>query len=149
MFNSTHTLVGLALARTGLDKWAPRGAWVAVIAANLPDIDIVTQFAGTTSYLDHHRGITHAALAVPFLSLTLAAVMALGSASMLWRYFFIALLAMSTHPLLDWANTYGIRPFLPFTGHWYYGDTLFIIDPWLDLILLVGILLSYRAVRAG
>ena len=147
MFNSTHTLVGLALARTGLDKWAPRATWAAIIASNLPDIDIVTQFAGTASYLDHHRGITHTVLGTPILSFALAAVMAVGNWSTLWRYFFISLIAMATHPVLDFTNTYGVRPLLPVTADWYYGDTLFIIDPWLDLILLIGIILSYKIAR--
>jgi inner membrane protein len=147
MFNSTHTLVGLAVARTGLDKWAPRATWAAIIASNLPDLDIVTQFAGTAAYLDHHRGITHTILGTPFLALALAAVMTVGHWPRLWRYFAVSLIAMATHPLLDFANTYGVRPFLPFTTHWYYGDTLFILDPWLDLILLSGIILSYKIGR--
>src|SRR5262249_25094069 len=58
--------------------------------------------------------------------------------------FAIAFLAMATHPLLDFANNYGIRPFLPFSRAWAYGDTLFIIDPYLDLILLVGVVGGYR-----
>ncbi len=50
MFNSTHTLAGFALSRTGLNRWAPYAAWTAVIASNLPDIDIVAQFGGAASY---------------------------------------------------------------------------------------------------
>src|SRR5947208_1640416 len=121
MFNSTHTLVGLSLARTGLDRWAPGATWAALIASNLPDIDIVTQFAGTTTYLEYHRGITHTIIGTPVLSLALAGVMYVttgghrpplqGSAESRGRafrkYFFIALIAMSTHPVLDWMNTYG------------------------------------------
>jgi inner membrane protein len=152
MFNSTHTLVGLAVGRTGLDRWIPRAAWAAVVASNLPDIDIVTQFAGTTTYLDHHRGFTHTILGIPVLSLALAGLMCAVTRSvntsrpaMFWKYLLIAFIAMSTHPLLDWANTYGVRPFLPVNGRWYYGDTLFIIDPWLDLILLIGIIIARRA----
>src|SRR3954471_5440156 len=52
MFNSTHTFVGLAVARTGLDKWVPRAAVTAVIAANLPDVDIVFDLAGVPSYIE-------------------------------------------------------------------------------------------------
>ena len=40
MFNSTHTFVGLAIARTGAEKWVPHATITAVIASNLPDIDI-------------------------------------------------------------------------------------------------------------
>jgi inner membrane protein len=45
-----------------------------------------------------------------------------------------SLLAGATHPLLDWTNNYGVRPFLPWSGKWYYGDLVFIVDPWLWLI---------------
>ena len=46
---------------------------------------------------------------------------------------------MSTHPLLDYTNTYGLRPFLPWNPTWYYGDLLPIIDPYLDAVLFTGI----------
>jgi inner membrane protein len=139
MFNSTHTLVGLAIARTGLDEWVPRAAVTAVIAANLPDIDFLSDLTNMPGYLEHHRGITHSIIGIPVLSLGLAAAMYVFTRSF-WRTFIVALLAMATHPLLDFSNTYGLRPFLPFDGTWYYGDTIFIIDPIMDLILLLGII---------
>jgi len=139
MFNSTHTLVGLAIARTGLDEWVPRAAITAVIASNLPDIDIIADLSSMPSYLEQHRGITHSLVGIPLLSLLLAGAMYVFTRSF-WRTFVVALLAMATHPVLDFSNTYGLRPFLPFDGAWYYGDTLFIIDPIMDLILLLGII---------
>src|SRR5215471_15823788 len=106
MFNSTHTLVGLALAKTGLGQWERRATLAAVIASNLPDIDIVTQFAGTTTYLNYHRGITHTIVGTPLLSVLLASVTYAAVRGYrewrgvtLWRYLLIAILAMSTHPL--------------------------------------------------
>jgi inner membrane protein len=139
MFNSTHTFVGLAIARTGLDRWVPRAAITAVIAANLPDIDIVTALSGTATYLEYHRGITHALVGIPILALVLSVFMYMFSENF-WKTYLVALIAMATHPLLDLANTYGLRPFLPWDGGWYYGDLLPIIDPYLDAILLIGIL---------
>jgi inner membrane protein len=60
-----------------------------------------------------------------------------------WRTFAIALIVMATHPALDYTNSYGLRPFLPFSGTWYYGDILFIIDPYIDAVLLTGLLAGY------
>src|SRR5881396_529045 len=60
MFNSTHTLVGFAIARTGAGKWTRHATATAVIASNLPDIDSIAGLWGTAAYLNHHRGITHA-----------------------------------------------------------------------------------------
>jgi len=50
---------------------------------------------------------------------------------------------MATHPFLDLANNYGIRLFLPFNHAWSYGDTLFIIEPYLDVILLAAVVATY------
>ena len=139
MFNSTHTFVGLTIARAGFDDWVPRAAITAAIAANLPDIDIVTALSGTATYIKYHRGITHSIVGIPVLALILTAFMYLFTENF-WRTYLVALVAMATHPVLDLANTYGLRPFLPWDGQWQYGDLLPIIDPYLDAILLIGIL---------
>ncbi len=139
MFNSTHTFVGLAIARTGFDDWVPRAALTAVFAANFPDIDIVTALSSTGTYLEYHRGITHTFVGIPLLALALTAVMFIFSGSF-WKTYLVALISMATHPLLDYTNTYGLRPFLPWNPTWYYGDLLPIIDPYLDFLLLAGIL---------
>jgi len=62
--------------------------------------------------------------------------------------FALALLGTLTHPALDWLNDYGMRWLMPMSGRWSYGDALFIVDPWLILILLVGIVLARRRARA-
>jgi inner membrane protein len=36
---------------------------------------------------------------------------------------------------MDWTNNYGLRPLLPWSGRWFYGDLVYIIDPWLWLSL--------------
>src|SRR5262249_31942847 len=45
-------------------------------------------------------------------------------------------IASATHPLMDWTNNYGMRPLLPWSGRWFYGDLVFIVDPF--ILLLVG-----------
>jgi inner membrane protein len=54
-----------------------------------------------------------------------------------------------SHPLLDLLNTYGVRWLMPFSSRWYYGDTLFIIDIWVWLLLGLGVFISVRRERAG
>ena len=54
-----------------------------------------------------------------------------------------SLIAAATHPLMDWTNNYGVRPLLPWDGRWFYGDLVFIVDPYLLLILgAAGFLLT-------
>ncbi|MES2120583.1 MAG: metal-dependent hydrolase [Pseudomonadota bacterium] len=54
-----------------------------------------------------------------------------------------------SHPLLDWMNTYGIQLLAPLSGHWFHADTLFILDPWIWLMLILGLEMSWRAERLG
>jgi inner membrane protein len=75
MFNTTHTLVALALAKAGFDRWSRHASWTAVIASNLPDIDIAAGLYDMPAYIEYHRGITHSVVGIPLLSIVLAAVM--------------------------------------------------------------------------
>jgi inner membrane protein len=54
----------------------------------------------------------------------------------------LATISILTHPILDTLNTYGVRWLMPLRGDWFYGDTLFIADPWLWLTLGLGVALS-------
>jgi inner membrane protein len=40
-------------------------------------------------------------------------------------------------------NTYGLRWLMPFADRWFYGDALFIVDPWLWGVLGLGTLASW------
>ena len=144
MFNSTHTLVGLSMARCGLERRAKYAVWTAVIAGSLPDIDLVSQFNGAASYITYHRGMTHTMPAIVVLSLFLAAAMHWLTGGFR-GHFVTALLVMTTHPALDFLNTYGIRPLFPFERQWIYGDTLFVIDPYVDLVLAAGLIAAWYA----
>jgi inner membrane protein len=141
MFNSTHTLVGFAFGRSGAEKWARYATATAVIASNLPDVDSIAGFWGTAAYLDHHRGLTHSPVGILVLALLLSAVMYFFSGNF-WKTYAVALIAMATHPMLDFLNSYGVRPLLPLKETWYYGDVAFIFDPYMDLALLSGIFLG-------
>ena len=68
MDNVTHSLVGAALAETGLKRWTPLATTTLILGANFPDLDIVFGF-NKLAYLEHHRGITHAIAVIPLLSL--------------------------------------------------------------------------------
>lgn len=155
MDNLAHTLTGLAIAEAGLRRKTALGATTLAIAANLPDIDaLIYLFGDGIDALAFRRGWTHGILAMVVLPLVLAVVMRAmtrlrtpktSAPATSWRWL-IALSAIGvwSHPLLDLLNTYGVRLLMPFSSRWFYGDTLFIIDLWLWLALLTGILLSRR-----
>lgn len=139
MDNVAHTLCGLALARAGLDRRGPLVTPVLAIGANLPDLDHAWSLGGVR-YLVFHRGITHsfAGIVVESLALALAAF-GLGSLADLegnrFRPLLVAaFLGLLSHLALDGLNSYGIRPWLPFSAARHCGDLAFIVDPWLWLL---------------
>lgn len=146
MDNLTHTLVGLTAAKAGLERLSPGATAVCLLAANAPDGDIVAAFGGSWFYLKHHRGITHSivgtlaiALLIPLLFYAVDRIIArLRSRPprvRLGGLLIASLLISASHPLMDWTNNYGVRPLLPWSGRWFYGDLVYIIDPWLWLSL--------------
>jgi len=147
MDNLTHSLVGIAASKAGLEKLSPGTTFLCVLAANAPDADIVVLLFGDRwSFLQHHRGITHSIVGVLSLALILPLLFYLVDLLVAKlrkrpkRVVFRALLLSSlivsaTHPLLDWANNYGIRFLLPWNSRWFYGDFVFIVDPFIWLIL--------------
>jgi inner membrane protein len=47
-----------------------------------------------------------------------------------WGWLYLtALIAALSHLLLDWTNSYGLRPFFPFNPRWYAGSFMFIAEP--------------------
>src|SRR5690349_5603283 len=79
MDNLTHSLLGLAAAKSGLDRLSPGATTLCVLAANSPDADIVILLFGDRwTFLQHHRGITHAIVGVVGLAILLPLLFFLG-----------------------------------------------------------------------
>jgi inner membrane protein len=150
--NITHSLVGVALAdltmggRTSKTQ-RPLFVGAGIIAANLPDIDIV--YSGITpapiGYLLHHRGHTHTVVGVVALGILLVfAYRFLPSVRNMRlpghvRFWLLIAIALASHLLLDTLNSYGVHPFYPVDNTWYFGDSLFILEPSLWLMLGVAV----------
>ena len=130
MDNLTHSLTAVAMSQAGLQRFTPHATLTLIAASNLPDLDIITVLDGSTAYLKHHRGITHSLVGVTALALILAALMIAGS-KLLARLrgrppgklsflplFGVCWVGTGSHLLLDFTNSYGVRPFLPFSGKW-------------------------------
>jgi inner membrane protein len=151
MDNLCHTLVGAALAEAGLKRRTALGSATLMIAANFPDIDVVAVPLGSS--LAIRRGITHGLPAQVILPFVLTAIMIGwhrwrgGEAPRPRELLLLSVIGILTHPFLDWMNTYGMRWLMPLDGTWWYGDTLFILDPWILLALTAGIWFSRRRER--
>lgn len=162
MDNLTHSLVGALIGQMGLKRKTGLAMPTLVIAANIPDIDASCTVLGMVS-LGMRRGITHGPIAMLVLPLVLTAAMIAFDRWQARRgkrpdsrlpvrpgwLLALTFIGCLSHPLFDWLNSYGIRLLEPFSSRWFYGDALFIIDPWLWAMLIGGVWLSRRRDRAG
>jgi inner membrane protein len=165
--NVTHTLVGLAVAEAVIQarrtaaadsavslSWARTLYVTSALANNVLDVDLLLTplTGGKLGYLLHHRGHTHTLLgSLPLALATLAVPLAIWR----WRAFpwtrrdvgaLVAVTFAGTllHLLLDYGNSYGVHPFWPFDNSWRYGDSLFIVEPWMWLTLAAPLFFATR-----
>ncbi len=164
MDNLTHSLVGAVLGQAGLKQKTGLAMPALIIGANLPDVDAACFFwLDGLEHLAFRRGITHGPPALVLLPLILAGLL-WGFDRWQWKrgtrpegrlpvrfgwLFALAFIGCLTHPAMDWLNVYGIRLLEPFSSQWFYGDTLFIIDPWLWAMLIAAVWVSRRREKAG
>ena len=156
MDNLAHALVGAALGRAVADRHVPRAATIGVVAANAPDwTELFIGLPGTPAdFLELHRGITHALAGalVEIIGLTLlirggwwlvARWMRRRGREITvpaWRWLALCVgVTVLSHLYMDWQGSYGWRPFLPWSGRWYYLDWVAIADVFFWLLPLIGL----------
>ncbi len=168
MDNLTHALAGLVAAETWIAQSKHRAALAgrtrrlllgaSVVANNLPDADFVyTRITpGRLGYLLHHRGHTHTVVFALVLGLTTYFVFSRWLARRppesdeLRRVERRGLLGLSLggsllHIALDATNNYGVHPLWPIETRWFYGDSVFIVEPWLWVAALPPLMASARS----
>lgn len=162
MDNLTHSLFGWTIARAGLGRRVPHATATLIVASNLPDIDIVAGLRDGIDYLAVHRGPTHGPLGVVGLGLLTATVIAVsrrvGSRQARssaddrgGRHFAswwgLATIGIVCHVLMDLPTSYGTRLLSPFAWTWYALDWMPIIDVFLWLALIAGLIAGSRIGR--
>jgi len=162
MDNLTHTLFALTLARTPLGR-AGRGVTTAlVLASSAPDIDIVMTARGNASYLQWHRGPTHGLLGVLALGAIVALLVRAGqrladrrrprthddAEAPFWMLTAASIIAVVCHILMDFPTSYGTRLFSPFDWHWFATDLMPIVDVYLIIIFVAGLLFGSASAAA-
>ena len=154
MDNLTHTLFALTLARTPLGRAGRGVATTLVLASNAPDIDIVMTARGGAEYLRWHRGPTHGLIGVVALGLLVVLLVRAGQriADRRWRrpsddpeaplgmLIAAAMIGIVCHILMDFPTSYGTRLLSPFDWHWFATDLMPIVDIYLIIILVAGLL---------
>jgi inner membrane protein len=141
------------MGRAGLNRKTALATATLTLAAEAPDLDVFGNFGGSVYGFAHHRGFTHSFLGLPLVCAAVVAFM-----YVIWRLrgrrtrdpnlpprwgllFGYAYLAGLSHILLDFTNNYGVRPFWPFSERWYSWDIVFIVEPVLLGIMILGLIL--------
>jgi inner membrane protein len=157
----THFLTGGCLGRAGFNRKSALATVTMVLAAEAADIDVLWEFKGSIAALQHHRGITHSFVGVPFVAAAVLLLVYLchrlrlrlrpppprppdapAQLRVRWGFlYFCAVLAALSHLLLDYTTAYGIRLFEPFNFRWYSWDLVYIIEPVMLLALVAGLVL--------
>jgi inner membrane protein len=166
----THFLTGACIGRSGLNRKTAYATLAAVLAAEAADMDVFWGLRGPVEELKHHRGITHTLVGAPVVAGVIVGLVALlhlwrervrrrklgamkldpdapvpqrlQAKTIHWGWLYAtALIAASSHLLLDWTNNYGLRPFFPFNPRWYSGSFVFIAEPVLWALLLAALVI--------
>jgi inner membrane protein len=140
--NLTHSLVGLALSRAGLNRLTTQATAVLLLAANAPDIDVLSAAGGSLTYLRYHRHLTHSLLMAPVMALLPVLVVRLVTRKPIaWAMaYLVSLVGLASHLALDLTNSYGVRLLLPFSARWLRLDLNSIVDPWIWTALLLSVI---------
>jgi inner membrane protein len=150
MDNVCHALVGAACGAAGLNRRTRYGAAALMISANLPDVDVLV-WATDTPWIEFRRGWTHGIAAQLLLPVVLT-----GALMLLDRFrrargshgdhafhagwmLVLSYVGVYTHVFLDFLNNYGVRLLTPVSWRWFYGDAVFIVDPWMWIVLGAGV----------
>lgn len=155
-----HTLAGAALGEAGLKKCTSLGMATLLVAANVPDVDVLV-YATDALAVHVRRGWTHGPVGLVVLPLALAGLMFAWDRLVRQRrthapppaswagLMLLAYIGTLSHPVLDFLNSYGIRLLMPFSERWYYGDALYIVDPWMYVLLGGAVIAARWRARRG
>jgi inner membrane protein len=150
----THALIALILARAG-QKLLPRyGAAMLVVAGVAADLDFLSYLGGPSAYLRFHRGVLHSVLGSLLLVCALALVFwfvgrrraAKNPALNLPRLSFRSAVVVCgagavAHVLFDLASGIGVQLLWPFHEKWSGWDLVSTLDPWVLVVLVLGLAL--------
>ncbi|MCZ6635125.1 MAG: metal-dependent hydrolase [bacterium] len=151
MDTPTHGLIGRVIAKTIWPEQSGRGLVnLVTICSVLPDADTLISSDGL-DYLRTHRGFTHSFLGVVVGSLLVAGLAKrFGFRNVSFGHLYlVSLLGMVSHIVFDLVTTYGTLILAPFSDYRAAFDLLFIIDPYLDVILIGGLIAGWRVGKQG
>lgn len=144
MDSVTQAVLGAGISGVMLGGRFGRKAYIAgAVLATLPDLDVVLDYGNPLANMIHHRGFSHSVFVLTALAIVLTLALRRFAAlrQMHGGRLFTALwLTLVTHPLLDAFTSYGTQLFWPLRPVPTSLSSIFIIDPFYTVPLLVAVL---------
>lgn len=143
MDSLTQAVLGAGIQGALLGRYQGRKALLyGALLGSLPDMDVLISYADPIDVMTRHRGFSHSLLVLTGLSAVLAVAWQRWRkpAYSVWRLFLALWLVLATHPLLDAFTSYGTQlawPWTPIPVSW---SSIFIIDPFFTVPLLLAVL---------
>ncbi len=140
------TLGGLAMNQPAVMQHPELAAAIitgTLIGSHAPDFDVLSRLKGFTTYLRHHRGITHSLPALVAWPAVIALPLGwlfgvMEEVSLIYMWTCIAVVI---HVGLDLLNSYGVQCLRPFKKKWMHLDMICLFDPFLFTLHSAGLLL--------
>jgi inner membrane protein len=151
MDSLTHLFYGGVIAAAIAPKQHRRAALLAGMALNtLPDLDVLPLMFSDDPIvrMTWHRSATHSWLVLPFIAWALWALFrARGGrvAAQPRRWWWVILICLMAHPLLDSFTVYGTQLLWPLPMKPLMWSSLFIVDPWFTLPWVLAFVVAWFA----
>lgn len=146
MDSITQAALGAGIAGAMLGRQHGRKAVIAgAVLATLPDLDVLITYGDPLSRMINHRGFSHSVFVLTAFSVILSWLMRRWRPrpDYSFRYLFMAIwLVLVTHVVLDAFTSYGTQLFWPFHPTPASWSSIFIIDPFYTLPLLLAVLVA-------
>lgn len=151
MDSITQLVLGAAIGEAALGRKIGNRAvlWGAAMGT-LPDLDVFIPLGDVVSDFTYHRSASHSlfvlALATPLLA-WLATRIHADTRELFRRWMLAIYLVFTTHVLLDSLTAYGTQIFWPLSSTPVSLGTIFIIDPFYTVPLLIGVIAALVTTR--
>ena len=147
MDSVTQAVLGASVSGVMLGRYHGRKAYVAgAVLGTLPDLDVIIRYSNPIANMINHRGFSHSVFVLTALAFLLTWLIRKWPPATQydWKRLFMALwLVFITHVLADAFTSYGTQlfwPFMPTPTSW---SSLFIIDPFFTVPMIVAVIAGF------
>ncbi|PPA82306.1 metal-dependent hydrolase [Brevibacillus laterosporus] len=158
MDTATHFAIGFGLAALAhLDPVVANNPGLAeavmigtVIGQQAPDFDGFTRLLGNATYIRNHRGASHSIPAIFIWTLSIFGLIQYFIPQEHWGHLLgWTFFAVFLHVFVDIFNAYGTQALRPFSRKWVALCTMFIFDPLIFALHIIGLLLWAAGAEPG